>query len=198
MADIYDFIPKPGVARFFQQQRERDVRYLIAHYGVTEEKADQAFCEGCHALLENIHNRKLTAENFSGSLEGYLMSCCRNQLMKLFEKEKKDIIANCKTTDDDRWTDDNIDDSWINDKGNWVDIATDQHESDLRLMEKIVADLPSPCEDLIYGKYFNHFSPYEMAMRLGYGGARVAITTLSRCMKKLKDRFYKERRLLDE
>lgn len=198
MADVYDFIPRLGVARFFREQRERNVRYLIARYGVTEEKAENAFCEGCHAMLENIHNDKLTIGNMSGTLEGYLMSCCRNQLLKVFEKEEKDIIAHSETIDDSRWIDDDGDETWENNSDYSVDTHTDQHESDLQLMEKIVADLPSPCADLIYGKYFNHFTPSEMAERLGYNSARVAITMMSRCMKKLRYRFIEERRLADE
>jgi len=68
-----------------------------------------------------------------------------------------------------------------------------EHKEDLQLMEHILDDLPYPCKDLIWGKYRDGFPAEEMAWRLGYSGSRVAITTLSRCMKKLRNRFLEER-----
>lgn len=197
MDSVYQFIPKPGVARFFQKERESNVRYLVKRFAVTEEMANEAFCEGCHALLNNIHEGRLTAENLSCSLQSYLTSCCRNQLLKLQEKRKR--LSGRQQTEDDvtPWETDMADESRVNDDGDLVSIAAEQHESDLRLMEKIVIDLPFPCEDLIWGKFRDKFSPAEMAARLGYSGPRVAITTMSRCMKKLKKRFEKERKLIN-
>lgn len=160
--------------------------------------ANEAFCEGCHALLDNIHEGRLTAENLSCSLQSYLTSCCRNQLLKLLEKRKR-LYGKQRTEDDvTSWETDMADESRVNDDGDWVSVTAEQHESDLSLMEKIVMDLPFPCEILIWGKFRDKFSPAEMAVRLGYSGPRVAITTISRCMKKLKKRFEKERKLIDE
>lgn len=36
MGSLYQFIPKPGVARFFQKEKESNVRYLVKCFAVTD------------------------------------------------------------------------------------------------------------------------------------------------------------------
>lgn len=183
---ILDFIPRPGFARFFQDAQRKIVRYLISHYHVSEDMANEAFCEGCHTLLDRIHDGRLTAESLNSdtntTLEKYLFVCCRNNLLKTIKRNK--IIADNPPEEEP---------VYIQASGKQESEETEQHEMDLSLMEKIVLDLPTQCHDLIFGKYYNRLSLAELAEELNYGSSRVAITTLSRCIKKVRDRFKKER-----
>lgn len=189
--NILDFIPRPGVARFFREAQRKNVRYLISHYRASEEMAEEAFAEGCHKLLDAIQSGRLTAENVNtgtvSTLEAYLFKCCRTCLLKMIEADKRIVHE----------PEDPSDDGEIYSPVTGRCQSTDQHESDLELMKKIVLDLPSPCNDLIYGKYYNRQSLTELAEELNYSSPRVAITTLSRCIKKVRARFKKERTLAE-
>jgi len=167
-------------------------------FNITEDDAEEAFYRGCHALLEAIHSGRFTVEQHEYSLEKYLQTCCSNQLLKMIDQhETKGGVSNededleNKDRGDEDWDDENIPDD--------TDIADRlQHEQDLALMEFILDYLPAPCRDLITWKYYSGFSATEAAQRLGYSSSRVAITTLSRCMKKLRTHFNEERSLNDE
>jgi len=194
MDNIDNILPPDQVAEFFQRERERITRYLRNHFfKITEEDAEEAFSRGCHALLEAIHSGRFTAEQHEYSLEKYLQTCCSNQMSKMLKERSngKDEDLENKDRGDEDWDDENIpDDTGIADSL--------QHEQDLALMESILDNLPDPCRDLITWKYYSGFSATEAAQRLGYSSSRVAITTLSRCMKRLRTHFNEERRLTDE
>jgi len=188
MSDISDFIPKENMSRFFQEQHTRVTGYLLRHNKISEEEADDIFSAGCHAMLEAIHSGRFTSEYHEYSLVKYLHTCCNYQMLKMLERKKKTATNEGLDTD-------NLSDS-ASDADD--DDNEDQKTKDLELMETILEDLPYPCKDLIWGKYKERFSAEEMALRLGYNSNRVATTTLSRCMKKLRKRFNSERRIIDE
>jgi len=173
-------MPKEKVGPFITEQRKMVIGFLINKHKVSEENAEEAFYRGCHAMLENIHSGKFIKEEHEGSLAKYLHTCCENQLLKMFKIASRNI------------SDDDVPD-WPDESGDKV-----QMETDLELMESIVEDLGSPCQELIWGRYGDKFSAQEMAYRLGYSSSRVAITTLSRCMQRLRNRFFNERKQQDE
>jgi len=195
MSDIRDFIPKESMTKFFQEQRERITSFLINRYNAPEEDAEEAFCLGCHALLEAIHEGRFTSEHHEYSLVKYLQTCCKNQLMKMFEQQHKEIAIS-KFEDEDEADGEKWPDLTDDDQDGYSE-SRQQKDADIELMLSIIEDLPHPCKDLIWGKQ-EGFSSTEMAVRLGYSNNRVAVTTLSRCMKKLKERFNKERRIVNE
>ena len=200
------FDSRQKIQLFFTEQRGRVMRLLGSRYGVNDDDAEEAYSRGVHALLEAIHSGRFTTEYHEHALAHYLQTCCINQLMKMFEQRKKETPIDWSGDvggDDDSWddgSDHQPDDaqaaSMASDAAECE--AADQHEADLQLMESILETLPYPCKDLIWGKLKEGFSAGEMAARLGYSNSRVAITTLSRCMQKLKERFNDERRLIDE
>jgi len=206
MSDIIDFLNGQSVSDFFDEQRQRITRHLSTRYGVSDDDAEEAFSEGCLALFEAIEAGRFTEEEREFSLGKYLQTCCRNQLLKMLEHRQREVATDFQANE--AYSADAFDDE--------ADAAptaaayqpafeafdtvseAEQRESDFRQMDSILSDLPYPCKDLILGKYGEKFSAAEMAQRLGYSNSRVAITTLSRCMQKLKKHFNSERRLLHE
>jgi len=184
--------------------------YLQTQYNVSEEEAKEAFCRGVHATHDAIHSGRFAAELHEHSLVKYLHQCCKRQLLKMFDEQSITVDSGDIQSAND-WesleagepatTKTKVKISSFSDGPEPADSPTEttaQREADLTLMKTILDDLPHPCKDLIWGKFYEGFSATDMAMRLGYNGPRVAITTLSRCMAKLKKRFNKERRLTDE
>jgi len=209
MSDISDFIPKENLSHFFEDQHKRVTGYILKHNKISEEEADEIFSAGCHAMLEAIHSGRFTTEYHEYSLVKYLHTCCKYQMLKLLEQKKKKVKKSRKDGKDfdiiDKLSEDIS--GYYKEEGKWKPyvntdgddkMSEEQKKEDLELMETILEDLPYPCKDLIWGKYKERFSAEEMAMRLGYNSNRVAITTLSRCMQKLKNRFNSERIMIDE
>lgn len=73
-----------------------------------------------------------------------------------------------------------------------------QKQADDELARSILNDLPYPCQDVIWGKIRDKIPDAELALRLGYSSSQVVKTTRSRCMDKLRKRFNKNRRVIDE
>jgi len=206
MIDISKFLNGQSLAAFFDEQRRRNMCYLCVRYGVGDDDAEEAVSEGCLALFEAIQAGRFTEEKREFSLEKYLQMCCRNQLLKMLERRGREVPTDFQANEAfsaDAWDDDADNPSPFASHLSPVDSTdtageAEQREADLQQMENILGSLPYPCKDLILGKYGNGFSAAEMAQRLEYKSSRVAITTLSRCMDKLKKRFNSERRLLNE
>jgi len=174
---------------FLTKQRSKVVGHLrkkIAKSGFTEENATDAFYQGIKEMHNAILEGRFTMRD-KNSFSKYLQTTCLNQYCKMFGEQWRIVPVDSK----EEW-------SFPQFLGSTGDESPKQHEADLELMEHILMTLPEPCETLIYGRFWNKFSAAEMAERLEYKNSRVAITTLSRCMKKLTKRFNKERRLIDE
>ena len=174
MGEIEDFIPREDVSKFFRKEKERITRYLMAKANVSSEQAEDAFSNGCMAMWQNIQSGKLTPQLLTCSLATYLTSCCENQLSNALIKDRRMVCDEDKVNDILSRTEPD---------------DTSQKEQNLKLMEQIVKELPYPCEDLLWGKYKDGFSMTEMAQRMGYSNDRVAITTMHRCMDKLRKKF---------
>jgi len=206
MSDISDFLNGQSVAGFYEEQRQRIPRYLSTRFGASDEDAEEAFCAGMHALLEAIRDGRFAEVEHEYAIGKYLQTCCRNQLLKMFEQRQREVATDFQANE--AFSADAFDDDA--DAGPTAgayqpailafDTAEEkaQDEYDMQQMEAILEDLPNPCKDLIWGKLKEGFSSAEMAQRLGYSSNRVAITTLSRCMDKLTKRFNSERRLINE
>ena len=65
-------------------------------------------------------------------------------------------------------------------------IAVERKES---LVRDIVRNLPSPCNELLWGFYRDGLSMKEIAERYGYSSENTAKVTKHRCCDKFKKRF---------
>lgn len=66
------------------------------------------------------------------------------------------------------------------------DASTEQKEA---LVRDIVKDLPSPCNELLWGFYRDGLSMKELAERYGYSNENTVKVTKHRCCDKFKKRF---------
>ena len=72
-------------------------------------------------------------------------------------------------------------------------LSFDEDGSDIEqkeaLVRNIVKDLPSPCNELLWGFYRDGLSMKELAERYGYSSENTAKVTKHRCCDKFKKRF---------
>ena len=57
------------------------------------------------------------------------------------------------------------------------------------LVRNIVRDLPSPCDELLWGYYRDGFSMKDLAERLNYANENTVKVTKHRCSEKFRNRF---------
>jgi len=186
MGDINDILSGKKLEQFIKDEREKVIPYLSKRYRVPTEEAEDAFQDGLVALFEAVNSGRFKEEQHEYSLVRYFHTCCKNQLLKKLGKIEKETIP----SDPDELGTGDYDISALEDDN--------QHNEDIELMQDILADLPKKCRSLIWGKYHDGFSATEMAAMLNYNSDRVAITSLNRCMEKLRNRFNETRRLYDE
>ena len=57
------------------------------------------------------------------------------------------------------------------------------------LVRNIVRDLPSPCDELLWGYYRDGFSMKDLAEKLNYASENTVKVTKHRCCEKFRNRF---------
>lgn len=104
--------------------------------------------------------------------------------MELLRKKGKYVHAPLDNTEQspDLFLESKINKILSFDDGNF----TEQKEA---LVRDIVKDLPSPCNELLWGFYRDGLSMKELAERHGYSNENTAKVTKHRCCDKFKKRF---------
>ena len=182
MKEKNNFMPAiDDLGKFFGDERPKVVKYLLAQYGkygFDQDDADDCFQEGCMAVWRNIQDGKLTEENLTCSLSTYLTTCCRNHATHSLKK-----MVSIETFE-----------GIIDEEGNLTrDVPAEPDDTPkeeiVEILIEVVADLPEPCDKVLWGFYRDNLSMDAMAQMLGYSNADTMKTTKSRCMKKLKERM---------
>lgn len=168
---------------FIEKERNKAIGYLRKHLSLIEEDAEDVFQDSCLALFNNIKNGKL--QSLTSTLSTYLLKICINQGLKIINKSKSIIPfeQQIEITQKDEYSESKIDELLgFGDDGS---ITIEQK----KIMHNIVQDLPYPCEEILWYYYGDDLSTQTIAELLNYSNSRTVITTKSRCMSKLKERF---------
>lgn len=168
---------------FIKSQRDRTIAYLQRNFSVSKDECEDIFQDSFIILYQNAQEGKL--DNLTSSVSTYFMAICRNKTMELLRTKGKYIHSS---------VDDEIHKSttFIESKINMVlsfdndDAHIEQKEA---LVREIVKDLPSPCNELLWGFYRDGLSMKDLAERYGYSNENTVKVTKHRCCDKFKKRF---------
>lgn len=168
---------------FIKSQRDRTIAYLQRNFFVSKDECEDIFQDSFIILYQNAQEGKL--DNLTSSVSTYFMAICRNKTMELLRTKGKYIHSS---------VDDEIHKSttFIERKINVVlsfdndDAHIEQKEA---LVRDIVKDLPSPCNELLWGFYRDGLSMKDLAERYGYSNENTVKVTKHRCCDKFKKRF---------
>lgn len=168
---------------FIKSQRDRTIAYLQRNFSVSKDECEDIFQDSFIILYQNAQEGKL--DDLTSSVSTYFMAICRNKTMELLRTKGKYIHAPI---------DDGIQKStpFLESKINKVlsfdsdDAPIEQKEA---LVRDIVKDLPSPCNELLWGFYRDGLSMKDLAERYGYSNENTVKVTKHRCCDKFKKRF---------
>lgn len=168
---------------FIKSQRDRTIAYLQRNFSVSKDECEDIFQDSFIILYQNAQEGKL--DNLTSSVSTYFMAICRNKTMELLRTKSKYIHA---PIDDESPKSTPFLESKINRVLSFDndDASIEQKES---LVRDIVKDLPSPCNELLWGFYRDGLSMKDLAERYGYSNENTVKVTKHRCCDKFKKRF---------
>lgn len=167
---------------FAKSQRARIMAYLRRNFPITKEDCEDIFQESFMVLYHNAHAGKL--DEMTSSVQTYFTSICRNKTMELLRESGRYVSTDAADSGSPAgFSDQRIDNILSMDD----DGAADEEKD--RMVRAIVRDLPSPCNELLWGFYRDGLSMRELAEQYGYASESSAKVTKHRCCEKFKKRY---------
>lgn len=174
---------KTVIEEFVKSQRVKTISYLQRNFSISTADCEDIFQDSFMVLYHNAQEGKL--EDLSSSVSTYFISICRNKAMELLRRKGKFIQS---FADDEDVSYEQFLESKINKVLSFVEDGNDVEQKEA-LVRNIVKDLPSPCNELLWGFYRDGLSMKDLAERYGYSSENTAKVTKHRCCDKFKKRF---------
>lgn len=185
MVDKNNIYDTTDLNRFASSQWERALAFLKNRFGIDEDDCKDIFQESFIVLYNNIQAGKL--DNMTASLSTYFMSICRNKALEMLRGTAKSVNVDSEmslTLMDGEVQLDKIEALLALDNG---DEAIEAQKEEL--VRTIVKDLPSPCNDLLWGFYRDNLSMKSLAEMFNYSSEGVVKVTKHRCCEKFRARY---------
>ncbi|MGM9795515.1 MAG: RNA polymerase sigma factor [Candidatus Aphodosoma sp.] len=180
--NIYD---TTDLNRFASTQWRKALAFLKNRFGIDEDDCKDIFQESFIILYNNIQAGKL--DNMNASLSTYFMSICRNKALEFLRGSSKSVNVDSETSlslMDGEVQSEKIEALLALDNGD--EIIEAQKEE---LVRTIVKDLPSPCNELLWGFYRDNLSMKSLAEMFNYSSEGVVKVTKHRCCEKFRARY---------
>ena len=175
------------IEKFAKEQWQKTRLYLQNRYSLSEDECADVFQDSLIILWKNIKENKVEAENLGMSSSTYFMTICRNKTMELLRSKSKYITTSYE----------------INPGKEHYDFREEQVEKILSmdddnenaqkekeaLVRDIVRNLPSPCNELLWGYYGDGHSMKVLAEMFNYASENAVKVTKHRCCEKFRNRY---------
>ena len=165
--------------KFAKEQWQKTRAFLLSRYSLSEYE--------CADVFQDSLVKKVEAESLGMSSSTYFMTICRNKTMELLRKKSKYITTSYE----------------INPSKEHFDYQSEQVDKILALeddsekaqkekeamVRDIVKDLPSPCNELLWGYYGDGHSMKMLAEMFNYASENAVKVTKHRCCEKFRIRY---------
>ncbi len=168
--------------KFASEEWEKVLGYLHKSYGLSQEDCQDVFQESFITLYNNINSGILV--ELTSSLSTYFMSICINKAKEMLRGIQKLSVV------DDEMSLSLMDGEFKQNKLDYLISMDDEgaNEDKQRLVDQIVNDLPSPCNELLWGFYRDNLSLKTLADMFNYSEGSVKVTK-HRCCEKFRARY---------
>ena len=180
--NIYDI---NDLNRFASSQWSKALAFLKNRFGIDEDDCKDIFQESFIVLYNNIQAGKL--DNMTASLSTYFMSIYRNKALEMLRGSAKSVNVDSEISlslMDGEVLSEKIEALLALDNG---DEAIEAQKEEL--VRTIVKDLPSPCNELLWGFYRDNLSMNSLAEMFNYSSEGVVKVTKHRCCEKFRARY---------
>ncbi len=177
--------------RFASVQKEKAIAYLQGQFSLPTEDCEDIFQESFITLYNNIQNGKL--EKLSSSMSTYFMGICKNKAYEFMRAKGKMVSTSYEinTGSNNAFLDEQVEKILMLES----ESETLQKKKEV-LVREIVRDLPSPCDELLWGFYRDGYSMKVLAKKFNYASENAVKVTKHRCCEKFRNRFNESVRTL--
>lgn len=172
---------KRVLEQFAQAQRSKTLSFLQNQFSLSTEDCEDIFQEAFIVLYHNIQEGKL--DELTSSLSTYFIAICKNKALEILRSKNKYASLN---------EPDNLmpfSDQQVEKLLEYDTEDTLLQEQKEALVRTIVSDLPSPCNELLWGYYRDGLSMKVLAERYNYASENAVKVTKHRCCEKFRNRF---------
>ena len=170
---------------FIKKYRERTLAFLNKYFQLSKEDCEDVFQEASIRLFHSALEGKL--DNLSSSLYTYFIGICKNKAHEQIRTNNKILLVSLDNHENDR------DNEVIVCKAEKILQLIDENEKYRIRRQKIVQDivkqLPSPCNELLWAYYRDALSMETIACMFGYANPNTVKVTKHRCMEKFSKKY---------
>lgn len=169
---------------FARRQRDKTIAFLQKNYSLSIDDCEDVFQDSFIILYNNIKEGKL--DNLTSSVSTYFMAICKNKTMELLRTKGKYISIPIEFSDENnvQFSDEKV--------NTLLSLDTDESciaEKKETLVRKIVRNLPSPCDELLWGFYRDGLPMKQLANKFNYASENAVKVTKHRCCEKFRNKF---------
>lgn len=172
---------------FAKKQWQKTRAYLISRYSLSEDECADVFQDSLVILWKNYKENKVNLDSTGMSSSTYFMTICRNKTMELLRSKSRYVTTPYEINP-------NMDHhDYQEDQVERILSLEDAHENIQKekeaLVRDIVKNLPSPCNELLWGYYGDGHSMKMLAEMFNYASENAVKVTKHRCCEKFRIRY---------
>ena len=170
---------------FVKKEREKTILFLRKQFGLSKDDCEDIIQDAFIILYNNIATGKLN--KLTSSLSTYFNGICRNKAYEELRKKGKHVnVENDVSLD---ILNAEIQADKIDALIGLENESTAFVERKEALVRQIVRELPSPCNELLWGFFRDNFTMKTLAQMFNYSSESSVKVTKHRCQKKFRERF---------
>ena len=173
---------------FAREYKTRTLAFLNQYFCLCKEDCEDIFQEASITLYLKATEGEL--DNLTSSLYTYFIGICKNKAFEQVRKNGKNISLSFDEVDDDGKSNDTL----VAKADKILQIAEDNERCRIgreQMVQSIVKQLPSPCNELLWAYYRDALSMKAIASMFGYANENAAKVTKHRCMEKFQKTYRK-------
>lgn len=172
---------------FAKKQWQKTRAYLIGRYSLSEDECADIFQDSLVILWKNINKKKVNSEDLGLSSSTYFLTICRNKTMELLRSKSKYVTTSYEINPNKDYH------VFLEDQVEKILSLENTHENIQKekeaLVRDIVKNLPSPCNELLWGYYGDGYSMKKLAEKLNYANENTVKVTKHRCCEKFRIKY---------
>ena len=173
--------------KFAKEQWQKTRAYLISRYSLSEDECADVFQDSLVILWKNINENKVDSKDLGLSSSTYFMIICRNKTMELLRSKSKYVTTPYEINpnkDHHNYQEDQVERIL-----SLEDARENVQKEKEALVRDIVKNLPSPCNELLWGYYGDGHSMKMLAEMFNYASENAVKVTKHRCCEKFRVRY---------
>lgn len=168
------------------QIKEKALAYIQTNFTISLEDSEDIYQNSIITFSHNFRSGKL--DNLTSSISTYFIGICKNKAKEFLRSKNKvvNLSYDPGIKEQNTFLDDKVESILMLESDN--DIARRKKEE---IVRDVVRDLPSPCNELLWGFYRDGLSMKQLAEKFNYKSESSVKVTKHRCCEKFRERFNK-------